>query len=298
MRINAKQFTKTVKYGKKKVISDQKMKSHVDSVQVSIPLTRRQRHRSGCHVSLLHERHVTDRKSVYDPTSLSTVVVPLLNYQLKSHAFDILKDSIRSVGDIAISNCVYSTGGKSGHQTWGLCTKSTSVSNLISTLVFRKFRKLGFVELTYVATATNFRRDGFGSYFLSSMLDIWRDECIAYVFTFADFGAIKFFESQGFVRDIPVPRDLYDCWIDKYSHSVLMCCTLKHSFISHNPVSKGIEILIYIENAVKHAKEIWVPALVIYEDHEYIKVHYSAWLRRFTEVLPCESLRLRYNHEE
>ena len=239
-------------------------------------------------------RHVLDSL-----TASSTIVTPLLNYEAKSHAFDILSDSIRSVGSTIISHCVYSTGGKSGHHTWGLCTRGAPISSILSTTVFRKFRRLGFVELTYIATAEDYRRDGFGSYLLKSMLNIWQGEEMAYVFTFADFGAVKFFENNGFSRNIPVPRDLYDGWIDKYSNSVLMCRCLTQTTLHKTVILTAetpllLELLVYIENVAKYADEIWVNARVLYSSDTWVGVQYSIWLRNYAEVLPLDSPRIRF----
>ena len=229
--------------------------------------------------------------------STSNAVCPLLDYVSKSDAFRILCNSISSVAEEAIHHCVFSVGGRNGHQTWGLLAKSRTKSVLISTIVFRKFPKLGFIELTYVATAEPFRRVGFGQLLLQRMTKLWREESYSYVFTFADLAATRYFERAGFSQNIPVPRELYESWMDKYSYSVLSCCCLSEVVAPMVSTGISVKLLISLENASKFAREVWVDAIVCEESCDFVRVRYCLWLKGFVEVLRADSFRLRYSEE-
>jgi hypothetical protein len=132
---------------------------------------------------------------------------------------------------------------------------------------------------------------------MNSMIERWRREGMAYVVVFADKGATGFFESMGFKYQIPFPRELYDCWIDKYSHSVLMCFRFESQTLMAQQLLQSntteVDVLVMIENADRNAGETWVTGQVVSEAKGVVTVQYSYMLRNYSETLKSDSIRIK-----
>ena len=237
------------------------------------------------------------RSAVHDSRlcKSSTKLTHFLDLESKSKAFRILSDRIPSVDPATIRGCIFGAGSRSRYHTWGLCTRNNYSYQVLTCMVFRRHVRLGIIELTYIASAEEYQREGFASFMLDLMMDKWRADDMSYVLTFADVNAVKFFESIGFTDHIPFPRDLYDCWIDKYSRSVLMCLPLNklQECERSTRAPARVEILVFVDNVDKQATEIWVPGRVIVDSGETAIVQYSFRLKTHVEVLAVDSIRLK-----
>lgn len=222
-------------------------------------------------------------------------VFRLLDVETKLEAEKVLSNGISSISRDCIRDCVFSKHERARFHTWGLCAKGTDRVLVLSATVFRRHQKIGLIELSLIATDRNSRGSGHGTKLLHHMLRMWRSEGFEYVLTFADVNAVPFFESVGFRSDIPVPRDLYDCWIDKYSHSILMCFSLHKPGSIENITSEleSVEILVFMDNVDRRPAERWVKGVVTDTDDTNVRVVYSYNLRTYSEWLPEESIRIR-----
>lgn len=224
----------------------------------------------------------------------TTRVCCLLDSESKTRAAAILTDMISSVDADAVRKAVFCSPERSRFQTWGLCTRSMH-NTIIAAMTFRRHVKLGLIELGLVACSREYQGEGFGGQFLRLMMDKWRREGMTNIIVFADFSAMGFFRSVGFSLDVPFPRDLYDCWIDKYSQSVLMCfCFFTLSgdmFPSASPTE--VDVLVFVDNTDKNSSQTWVTGLVLRESDESVTVQYSYFLRTYTETLSVDSIRLK-----
>ena len=229
-----------------------------------------------------------------DDVQQSTKISCLYDEISKTRACEILSESIPSLCPSLITRCVFSQSERSKVHTWALTTRG-SRPDIISTVVFRRHARLSFVELIYIATATGSRGDGFGKYFLQSMIDKWLLDSMSHVITHADLSAVPFFEKMGFSTTIPFPRDFYEPWVDKYSKSVLMCLSLYEISIPRQISKPGglVKVLIQMDNVDKYAKEIWVDGFVIHDNEDVTIIQYSYQQRTYNEVLPVESIRLK-----
>jgi hypothetical protein len=217
----------------------------------------------------------------------------LLDEESKLKAAQILNEEISSVGNHAISRCVFFGGQRSRYETWAL-TIGPKFGSIISTMVVRKHTKLELIELIYIATSSEFKGHGFGSLFLKLMKERWRSEGYAYVLTFADLSAKGFFGSLQFTEGVPFPRDLYECWVDKYSESVLMSLNLCHSNHLGTCFRERItiQVLVCIDNVDRGAKKVWVDGHVIGRSGRIVFVQYVYMLKQYVEVLSCDSSRV------
>ena len=228
---------------------------------------------------------------------ISTQIARILDCESKTEAIRILAEGISSIPEPCISGCVFSSSERLRFHTWGLYTRTANKPKLISVVVFRRHVRLGLIELRLVATDKGRRRGGCGTQLLHHLTGQWKAEGFSYVMTFADPSAVPFFASLRFASKIPFPRDLYDCWIDKYSHSVLMCQELEgHPFDNHiADAVEFVEVLVFIENSDRRPVEVWVQGIA--SEHvdaaHLVEVVYSYQLRTYREWLSEDSVRIR-----
>jgi hypothetical protein len=224
-----------------------------------------------------------------------TQIRRILDSESKSEAVVILSDGISSIPVSSIQSCVFSTSERCRFHTWGLFARDDHGTVLLSVVVFRRHVRLGLIELSLIATERNSRRGGFASELLGNLRKMWTDEGFSYIMTFADPSAFPFFVSKGFSSAIPYPRDLYDCWIDKYSHSLLMCLCLHGAPqpISQAFSTEAVEVLVFMDNCDKRPTEVWVQAVAFECDEDKVLVVYSYQLRNYQEWLAEDSIRIR-----
>jgi len=219
----------------------------------------------------------------------------IFDAETKSEATRVLATGISSISRDCIEACVFSKHERSGFHTWALCARGVHGAQVLSTVVFRRHAKVSIIELGLIATDRDWRGSGYGSKLIHHMLQTWKGEGYEYVVTFADLTAVPFFESVGFRSHIPVPRDLFDCWIDKYSQSVLMCFCMHHPMLTDVITSdtEPVEVLVFMDNVDRRPSERWVKGVVTDVQGERVRVTYSYELRTYSEWLPEESIRLR-----
>lgn len=234
----------------------------------------------------------TSTHILFNPSS--TLITSLLDFDSKSQAVKILVSQIPSVHSRSISACVFDATGRYRYHTWALCHPRSGGGQIVSTMVFRRHVRVGIIELTYVASSPEYQGEGYGSFFIRSMIQRWKEEGFAYVLTFADRNAVGFFESMGFTGSIPPPRDVYDIWIDKFSESLHMCYTLypPEAPLETRSMQFYVQVLVYLENVDKCPRSIWAAGIATDSTGECITVQYSYMLKTYTESLPIDSVRL------
>jgi GNAT superfamily N-acetyltransferase len=218
-----------------------------------------------------------------------------LDIDSKSEAARILSEGITSIPTKCIRACVLSSGERNRFHTWGIYTRIGSHTIVHSALVFRRHVRIGVIELSLIATSHESRGSGLGRRLVEEMIRVWREESFQYVLTFADVTAMGFFQHLGFRSRIPMPRDLYDSWIDKYSNSVLMCASLFHSAADFLPPNRfdGVEVLVNMENVDRRPSEKWIKGFVIGSNAQGLRISYTFELKTYEEWMPVDSVRLR-----
>jgi GNAT superfamily N-acetyltransferase len=208
----------------------------------------------------------------------------------------LLSEAISSIDRATISRYVFSPAARSRKiHTWAIVPREAKPS-VKSVAVFREHQHVSIIELIFVATASEYRGEGYGSFLINSLISKWTEtESVTYVLTYADISAIRFFKSIGFTHEVPFPRDLIDPWIDKYSGSLLMVYQIirvkKQPSISSLP--KMVKVLVFKDNTDRFAEELWCTAVVLSSKDCIICVQYAYMHRIYTEYLPIFSPRLR-----
>jgi N-acetylglutamate synthase-like GNAT family acetyltransferase len=228
----------------------------------------------------------------------TTRISRLLDLDSKMKAVQILKEQISSLSGDAIEKYVLSREQITRFHIWGLCAKGSISSEIICVVVFRRHPRLGLIELNLIACKSSYCGEGFGSFFLKAMLGKWKSEGFAHVLTFADFCAVRFFETVGFSHKLSMPRDLYDTWIDKYSLATIMGIQLLHETATAKCSIElndavAVDVLVFYENVDRRPREIWAPGLALRQSELSVLVQYSFRLATFVETLPIESPRIR-----
>jgi hypothetical protein len=238
-----------------------------------------------------------DGRSVEISAEGTTRIMRLLDLESKMKALDILKQQISSISCDTIERYVFSNLEKSRFHLWGLCAKSICNVEIICAAIFRRHSRLGLIELNLIACQSVYCREGFGTTFLKQMIHKWKLEGFSHVLTFADFGAVKFFENIGFSHNLGMPRGLFDSWIDKYSYATLMGLALHESSVQgeryHKEDPIPVDVLVFFENVDRKPKEIWTAGFALLQSDTSVLVQYSYQLVCFVETLPLESPRLR-----
>ncbi len=215
---------------------------------------------------------------------------------IKSKAVDLLSLSIPSIDRSIFASYIFSELGRERRiHTWGIYT-SGKEQDVIAVVVFRKHAHISLIELMWIAIDANYRGEGYGTDMLQYLFRDWYEGgSFDYITTFSDVSAVGFFERFGFQASVPFPRDLYDPWIDKYSHSRLLCLPLRrvNHLISYRREHTQILILVCIDNAERFPSQTWVEGIILVDFSSDVLVQYPFSQRVFQEILSVHSHRLK-----
>ena len=203
----------------------------------------------------------------------------------------LLEESLACVGGRHISHCLFDSGSSRFE-----CFAVTKNSTIAAVVAFQSHKKLSFVELALFATRAEYRGKGLGKLLIQTLSKQWLSQGLVYCFTFADLSAVDFFAKCGFSQSLPVPRKLYETWIDTYTEAKLMTLPLiplQPGFECKEVASRDIMVLLGIANE-PGAEPLWRKAKVVAEDStgKFVRVEYGYAPRWYTEWLHRDSPRL------
>lgn len=97
---------------------------------------------------------------------------------------------------------------------------------IIGGCVFRPFPSQRFIEIVFLAIATKFQTNGFGTLVLNRLKVHAQSIGMQYFATYADNNAIEFFRKQGFTKHIQMSYERWRGYIKEYSGSTMMQCKI------------------------------------------------------------------------
>lgn len=100
-----------------------------------------------------------------------------------------------------------------------------SDKTVIGGIVIRPFPKQNFAEIVFCVVDQNFKKSGYGAHIMAHLKDYVKATSeIEHRLTYADNNVIKWFQRQGFSREITLDEKLWKGYIKDYNATTLLQC--------------------------------------------------------------------------
>mmetsp|Transcript_27127 Transcript_27127/g.65963 ORF Transcript_27127/g.65963 Transcript_27127/m.65963 type:complete len:849 (-) Transcript_27127:198-2744(-) len=200
------------------------------------------------------------------------------------------------------------------HRTMCLLKEGNGVKKVIGGITYKPFYAHGFAEIVFCAVIGHEQVSGCGSMLMSHVKEHLGKDGITHFITYADNGAIGFFQKQGFRKRITMMKK-YNGLIVEYTGGQFMECKLDPSGVtrlyhgvgddqnvSDGVYSKGARVQVQFLDDKTDSGRKWIPAKILESvvtdagERKY-KVHYMGWNKKWDQWTVPEHVRpdLDYN---
>mmetsp|Transcript_7037 Transcript_7037/g.13139 ORF Transcript_7037/g.13139 Transcript_7037/m.13139 type:complete len:931 (-) Transcript_7037:100-2892(-) len=190
---------------------------------------------------------------------------------------------------------------------------------VIGGITYKPFWDLAFAEVVFCAVIGHEQVRGCGSQLMNHLKEHLGKEGITHFITYADDGALGFFQKQGYTKELSLPKEKWDKRIVEYKGGQLMDCKLDPKGVSRlyhglgddqnvsggvYPIGARVEVQ-FLDEAKKESEsgKKWFPAKILLSVEENnkvkYKVHYIGWNAKWDQWTVPEHIRpdLNYNQK-
>ncbi|KAI1777387.1 histone acetyltransferase GCN5 [Hypoxylon cercidicola] len=98
---------------------------------------------------------------------------------------------------------------------------------VIGGISFREFRDRKFIEIVFCAVSPDHQLQGYGAHMMAHFKDyVKASSPVMHFLTYADNGAIRYFQKQGFTKEITLDKSIWMGCIKVYHGGTLMQCSM------------------------------------------------------------------------